>query len=140
MIQTKKKFSSVLALKIIFLVISMIFSFGISINQSYALSHEWVGGPISEYGEQLWDRKSLKRNEDGSVRILSKFIPKTKSEITKDILYTMDINCFEKSFRDVDVFTDQVNNSLNNLAEWQDPNGDQLILGVIGQVCRVDNL
>tara|TARA_Y100000991_G_scaffold158504_1_gene120954 strand:+ start:273 stop:692 length:420 start_codon:yes stop_codon:yes gene_type:complete len=139
MIQTKKKFSSVLALKIIFLVISMIFSFGISINQSYALSHEWVGGPISEYGEQLWDRKSLKRNEDGSVRILSKFIPKTKSEITKDILYTMDINCFEKSFRDVNVYIDEGNSYLNNFADWQDPDGDQLILSVINQVCRVDN-
>ena len=101
--------------------------------------NEWVGGPISEYGEQLWDRKSIKRNEDGSLRVLSKFIPKTKSEITHDILYTMDINCFEKSFRDVDVFTDEANRSLNNFAEWQDPNGDKLILGVIGQVCKSEN-
>ena len=139
MIRAKNKFSSVIAFKILFLVISMIFSFGISINQSYALSHEWVGVPKSEYGQQLWDRKSIKRNEDGSVRILSKFIPKTKSEITKDILYTMDINCFEKSFRDVDVSTDEANRRLNNFAEWQDPNGDKLILGVIGQVCRVEN-
>jgi len=73
------------------------------------------------------------------VRVLSKFIPKTKSEITQDILYTMDINCFEKSFRDVDVFTDETNSRLNNFAKWEDPNGDQLILGVIGQVCRVAN-
>ena len=104
-----------------------------------ALSHEWIEVPISEFGEQLWDRKSIKRNEDGSVRVLTKFIPKTKSEITQDILYTMDINCFEKSFRDVDVFTDERNSSLNNLADWQDPNGDKLILGVIAQVCRVEN-
>ena len=108
-------------------------------KQSYALSHDWVGVPISEYGEQLWDRKNIKRNADGSVRVLSKFIPKTKSEITQDILYTMDINCFEKSFRDVDVFTDEGNSRLNNLADWEDPNGDQLILGVISQVCRVEN-
>ncbi len=71
--------------------------------------------------------------------ILSKFIPKTKSEITKDILYTMDINCFEKSFRDVDVSIDEVNKNFNDLADWQDPNGDKLILGVISQVCRVEN-
>ena len=139
MIQSKKKLSSTLTFNILSLVISLIFSFCISINQSYALSHEWVGVPISEYGEQLWDKKSIKRNEDGSVRVLSKFIPKTKSEITKDILYTMDINCFEKSFRDVDVFTDEENSRINNLAEWHEPNGDPLILGVIGQVCRVDN-
>ena len=139
MIQAKDSFSSKLFGNFLSFVLFLICSFCISIQQSYALSHEWVGGPISEYGEQIWDRKSIKRNKDGSVRVLSKFIPKTKSEITQDILYTMDINCFEKSFRDVDVFTDEENSRLNNLADWQDPNGDQLILGVIGQVCRVDN-
>ncbi|MFL2879741.1 MAG: hypothetical protein ACJZ8C_00280 [Prochlorococcus marinus subsp. pastoris] len=139
MIQANNKFSSIVVVNIFSLVVYIIFSFCISIKQSYALSHEWVGVPISEYGEQLWDRKSIKRNEDGSVRVLSKFIPKTKSEITQDILYTMDINCFEKSFRDVNVYTDEKNSRLNKLADWQDPNGDQLILGVIGQVCRVDN-
>ena len=139
MIQANNKFSSIIVVNIFSLVVYIIFSFCISIKQSYALSHEWVGVPISEYGEQLWDRKSIKRNKDGSIRVLSKFIPKTKSEITQDILYTMDINCFEKSFRDVNVFTDEKNSRLNKLADWQDPNGDQLILGVIGQVCRVDN-
>ena len=104
-----------------------------------ALQHEWVGVPKSEYGEQLWDRQSIKRNEDGSVRVLSKFIPETKSEITKDIIYKMDINCFEKSFRDVFVSIDEANSNFNDLASWQDPNGDKLILGVIGQVCRVEN-
>ena len=138
MIQAKDSFSSKIFVNFLSFVLFIICSFCISIKQSYALSHEWVGGPISEYGEQIWDRKSIKRNKDGSVRVLSKFIPKTKSEITQDILYTMDINCFEKSFRDVDVFTDEENSSLNNLADWQDPNGDELILGVIGQVCRVD--
>ena len=139
MIHTKNKFISIFSLNIWSLFLSIIFFFCISIKQSYALSHDWVGVPKSEYGVQLWDRKSIKRNEDGSVRILSKFIPKTKSEITQDILYTMDINCFEKSFRDVDVFTDETNRSVNNFAEWQDPNEDQLILGLIGQVCRVEN-
>ena len=139
MIQTKNKFSSIIVSNFLSLILTIMLSLCISIKQSYALSHEWVGVPISEYGEQLWDKKSIKRNEDGSVRVLSKFIPKTKSEITEDILYTMDINCFEKSFRDVDVFTDEGNSSINNLADWQDPNGDKLILGVIGQVCRVDN-
>ena len=139
MIQAKNKFPSILFLNILSLVLTLIFFFCISIKEIYALSKEWVGVPISEYGEQLWDKKSIKRNEDGSVRVLSKFIPKTKSEITQDILYTMDINCFEKSFRDVDVFTDERNSRLNNLANWQDPNGDKLILGVIDQVCRLDN-
>ena len=105
-------------------------------TQVYSLSQEWVGVPSSKYGEQLWDKKNIQRNKDGSVRVISKFIPKNKTEITQDILYTMDINCFEKSFRDVAVGTDQLNNSLNNSSDWQDPNGDQLILGVISQVCN----
>ena len=139
MIDLKSKINSIFIRNRIGLVLSIIVSIFISIKQANALSHEWVGVPKSEYGEQLWDRQSIKRNEDGSVRILSKFIPKTKSEITKDILYTMDINCFEKSFRDVDVSTDEQNSNLNDLADWQDPNGDKLILGIIGQVCRVEN-
>ena len=139
MINSKNKLNSILIRNSFGLVLSIIFSLSISIKQSNALPHEWVGVPKSEYGEQLWDRQSIKRNEDGSVRVLSKFIPKTKSEITKDILYTMDINCFEKSFRDVDVSIDEINSNFNDLADWQDPNGDPLILGVIGQVCRVEN-
>ena len=139
MFDSKNKVNLIFIRNIIGLVLSIIVSMSISIKQSNALPHEWVGVPKSEYGEQLWDRKSIKRNEDGSVRVLSKFIPKTKSEITKDILYTMDINCFEKSYRDVDVSIDEANSNFNELADWQDPNGDELILGIIGQVCRVDN-
>ena len=139
MIHSKNKVNSIFFRNIINLVFSIIVFFYISIEKSEALLHEWVGVPKSEYGEQLWDRKSIKRNEDGSVRVLSKFIPKTKSEITKDILYTMDINCFEKSFRDVDVSIDEVKSNFNDLGDWQDPNGDKLILGIIGQVCRVEN-
>ena len=139
MVNSKNKVSSIFIKNSICLVLSIMVFFCISIKKSVALPHEWVGVPKSEYGEQLWDKQSIKRNEDGSVRVLSKFIPKTKSEITKDILYTMDINCFEKSFRDVDVSTDEVNSNFNDFADWQDPNGDELILGVIGQVCRVEN-
>ncbi len=139
MIDSKNKVHSIFFRNITYLVLSIILFFCISIKKSDALSHEWVGVPKSEYGEQLWDRQSIKRNEDGSVRVLSKFIPKTKSEITKDILYTMDINCFEKSFRDVDVSIDEASSNFNDLADWQHPNGDKLILGVIGQVCRVKN-
>ena len=139
MVDSKKKVNSIFIKNIIGLFLSIIVFMCISIKRSNAMPHEWVGVPKSEYGEQLWDRQSIKRNEDGSVRVLSKFIPKTKSEITKDILYTMDINCFEKSFRDVDVSIDEVNNNFNDLANWQDPNGDKLILDVIGQVCRVEN-
>ena len=100
-----------------------------------ALSHNWVGVPRSKYGEQVWDQQSIKINEDGTRRVLSKFIPKNKSDITKDILYTMDINCNEKTFRDVAVGTDEFNESENINPKWKYPNGDKLLLGVIDQVC-----
>ena len=138
MVDSRNKVNFIFIRNSIGLVLSIIFSMCIAIKQSNALPHEWVGVPKSEYGEQLWDKQSISRNEDGSVRVLSKFIPKTKSEITKDILYTMDINCFEKSFRDVDVSIDEVNSNFNDFADWQNANGDELILGVIGQVCRVE--
>ena len=139
MVDFKNKFNSIFIRNSFGLVLAIIVSMCIAIKPTNALPHEWVGVPKSEYGEQLWDRQSIKRNEDGSVRVLSKFIPKTKSEITKDILYTMDINCFEKSFRDVDVSIDEGNSNFNDLADWQDPNEDKLILGIITQVCRVEN-
>ena len=34
---------------------------------------------------------------------------------------------------------DEVNSNFNDFADWQDPDGDELILGVIGQVCRVED-
>ena len=73
MINSKNKVNSIFFRNIFNLVLSIIVFFCISIKKSEALPHEWVGVPKSEYGEQLWDRKSIKRNEDGSVRVLSKF-------------------------------------------------------------------
>ena len=71
MIDSKNKVNSIFFRNLICSVFSIIVFFCISIKQSNAFSHEWVGVPQSEYGEQLWDRQSIKRNEDGSVRVLS---------------------------------------------------------------------
>ena len=103
-----------------------------------ALSHNWVGVPRSKYGEQVWDKESVRVNKDGTLRILSKFIPKTKNDITQDILYTMDINCTEKTFRDVAVGAKKFNEFENINAKWKYPNGDKLLLGVIQQVCNFE--
>ena len=104
-----------------------------------ALSHEWIAVPKSQYGKQLWDKNSVQKNQDGFIRVLSKFIPKSTSEITQDILYTMDVNCSEKSFRDVAVGAKEFNEFENDDSAWKDPNGDKLILGVIDQVCAFIN-
>ena len=104
-----------------------------------ALSQEWIAVPKSQYGEQLWDKNSVQKNQDGSIRVFSKFIPKSTTDITQDILYTMDVNCSENSFRDVAVGAKKFNEFKNQDSEWKDPNGDKLILGVIEQVCTFGN-
>ena len=104
-----------------------------------ALSHEWVAVPKSQYGEQLWDRNSVEKNPNGYIRVLSKFIPITTSDITQDILYTMDINCSKKSYRDVAVGAKKFNEFESKDTDWKDPKGDELILGVIDQTCTFIN-
>ena len=100
-----------------------------------ALSHKWIAVPKSQYGEQLWDQNSIQKNPDGFIRVLSKFVPKSTTDITQDILYTMEINCSEETFRDIAVGANEFNEVENKDSEWKDPNGDKLILGVINQVC-----
>ena len=78
-----------------------------------ALSHEWIAVPSSQYRTQLWDKNSIDKHQDGSIRVLSKFIPKSTTEITQDILYTMDVNCSGKSFRDLAVGTKEFNKFKN---------------------------
>ncbi len=104
-----------------------------------ALSHTWVAVPKSQYGEQLWDKNSIQKNQDGSIRVFSKFIPKSTTNITQDILYTMDVNCSENSFRDIAVGTNEFNEVKNQDSVWKNPNGDKLILDVIDQVCTFGN-
>tara|TARA_B100001250_G_scaffold403120_1_gene417219 strand:+ start:388 stop:780 length:393 start_codon:yes stop_codon:yes gene_type:complete len=104
-----------------------------------ALSHEWIAVPKSQYGEQFWDQNSVQKNLDGFTRVLSKFVPKNTTDITQDILYTMDINCSEQTFRDIALGAKEFNEFENKVSEWKDPNGDKLILGVIDQVCAFIN-
>ena len=104
-----------------------------------ALSFKWVAVPKSQYGEQLWDMNSVQKNQDGSIRVLSKFIPKSTTKITQDILYTMDVNCLENSFRDVAIGAKEFNEFKNKDSQWKDPNGDELIMGIINQVCTFEN-
>ena len=102
-----------------------------------ALSHNWVAVPRSIYGEQVWDKNNIQQNKDGSIRVLSKYIPSIKNKITQEILYTMDINCYERTFRDISVGEKEFDELKNVDTEWKYPNGDKLIIGVINQVCKL---
>ena len=107
--------------------------------KTVAQSHEWIAVPNNQYGEQLWDKKSLKKNQEGFFQVLSMYIPKSRTNITSETLYTMDIDCSKKFFRDVAVGAKNFNEFENKNSEWKDPNGDKLILGVIDQVCASIN-
>ena len=65
--------------------------------------------------EQLSDKNSLKKSQDGYIRVLSIFIfiPKSTTDITQDIMYTMDINILDISFRDFAVGTNEFNKLKN---------------------------
>ena len=60
MVNSKNKVNSIFIRNTFGLVLSIIVSLSISIKKANALPHEWVGVPKSEYGEQLWDRQSIK--------------------------------------------------------------------------------
>ena len=127
------------SIKNIILSLSAILIFFCPIKAINALSPDWISVPKSRYGTQFWDKNSVKKNQDGSIRVFSKFIPKSTTNITQNILYTMDINCSIKSFRDIAVGTKEFNEFNNKDSEWKSPNGDRLILGVIDQVCTFSN-
>ena len=127
------------AIKTMLFVLCAIFTIFTPLNTISALSHDWVGVPKSQYGEQLWDKSSVQKNQDGSIRVFSKFIPKSSTEITQDILYTMDINCSEHSFRDIAIGAKKFNEFKNTDSNWKKANGDKLILSVIDQVCSFND-
>ena len=104
-----------------------------------ALSLDQVGVPKSPCRRNFLDKNSVQRNQDGSKRVFSIFIPKRNSEITQDILYTIDINCSIKTFRDVAIGVKEFNEFNNKDSECKEPNIDRLILGVIEQVYSYKN-
>ena len=117
-----------------FLALLIIF-YPLKIDAISPMSHSWVEVPKSQFGMQFWDKASVQINQDKSIRVFSKFIPKNSTKITQDILYTMDIDCSETLFRDVAVGAKEFNEFKNKDSKWKDPNGDKLIQDVIDQVC-----
>ncbi len=130
------KINSIEVIFLYFIILLIIFS---PIKIINALSPDWVGVPKSQYGEQLWDKNSIQKNDDGSIRFFSKFIPKNSNEITQDILYTMDVNCSKHTFRDIAIGAKEFNEFKNKDSQWKNPNGDKLIIGVMNQVCTFVN-
>ena len=104
-----------------------------------AIEPKWIEVPKSKFGQQFWDQDSIHKNADGSLRVQSKYIAK-KNEITeKEILYIMDINCSENIFRDVVTSSNEFDEYKNTTLKWFSPKGDELIKGIINDVCEYGN-
>ena len=121
-----------------FVALLIIFSPIKKLNAISPMSHNWIEVPKSQFGNQFWDKDNIQKNQDGSIRVFSKFLPKSMSKISQDILYTMDINCSNNTFRDVAIGTNEFNEFKSNNTDWKDPNGDKLIISVINQVCTFE--
>ena len=97
---------------------------------------KWIEVPRSEFGQQFWDKNSIQNNVDGSIRIQSKFVANSGDIEIQEILYTMEINCKDNTFRDIATGSKKLYEFKNKNSKWNNPKGDKLINGVIYQVCR----
>ena len=115
------------------LFISLINLYPFNIN---AMVSEWIEVPRSEFGQQFWDKNSLQDNVDGSVTVQSRFVANSMDIETQEILYTMEINCKENTFRDISTKSKKFYEFKNKNSKWENPKEDKLINGVIYQVCK----
>ena len=70
------------------------------------------------------------------IRIQSKFVANSGDIEIQEILYTMEINCKDNTFRDIATGSKKLYEFKNKNSKWNNPKGDKLINGVIYQVCR----
>ena len=116
---------------ILFILLINLYPFDIN-----AMDSKWIEVPRSEFGQQFWDKNSIQNNVDGSIRIQSKFVANSGDIEIQEILYTMEINCKENTFRDISTGSKKLYEFKNKNSKWNNPKGDKLINGVIYQVCR----
>ena len=96
---------------------------------------EWREVHATVEGKQWWDVGSLHANREGRRIVLSRFIPAVADDEVPQpgSLFVMEIDCAQRLFRDT-----SVNGLPRPLARWKLDGGDQLISGVIDDVCDVD--
>ncbi|WP_320676690.1 hypothetical protein [Prochlorococcus sp. MIT 1300] len=128
----QEQFSSIHIQKILIIIIAIIFPILIGVSPAKTESLKWKEVPSSEFGHQWWDTESLMKDNDENLSILTKFIPKGDSESREKqaILYGMNINCSNRTFKDI-----SVNGAPELIQNWRSAQGDILIEGVIKDVC-----
>ena len=115
----------------LFTIILIIFS--ININRAYAVNNNWIQVSKTNEGIQYWDIGSLINKSKGLIEIKTKYLKKDaeNQEIIEENIYTMEINCINKKYKDI-----SVNGKINLSAKWEAPNGDKLINDLISESCQ----
>jgi len=115
----------------LFSIILIIFS--ININRAYAVNNNWIQVSKTNEGIQYWDIGSLINKSNGLIEIKTKYLKKDSEnqEIIEENIYTMEINCINKKYKDI-----SVNGKINLSAKLEDPNGDKLINDLISESCQ----
>ena len=105
----------------------------ININRAYAVNNNWIQVSKTNEGIQYWDIGSLINKSNGLIEIKTKYLKKDaeNQEIIEENIYTMEINCINKKYKDI-----SVNGKINLSAKWEDPNGDKLINDLISESCQ----
>ena len=102
-------------------------------NIVYAANINWIEVSKTPAGIQYIDRDSIDIKGEKIIQLTTKYL-KIDSNTSKGIeenVYTMEINCLTKKFKDI-----SVNGKKNLTAKWEDPNGDKLIDDVITDSCE----
>ena len=110
--------------------VTYLFLFNSFPAKARSLDHDWIEVARTEAGRQWWDRSSLTISKSNVIELNSKYKPKAEQKKT-ELLYTMEIDCLNKLYRDVSV------NNLKVETIWTKTAGDRLIEQVITQSCDI---
>ena len=120
-----------ISFKIVLISITL-FTFLLTISPEMGLTVEWVEVPSTTENHQWWDLNSVTKTKDNKIEVITLFrqadIDKEQSINTTQ--YLMEIDCIKKLFRD-----SSINGSPQLDATWKSPNNDELVGGVINNVC-----
>ncbi|MEB3168009.1 MAG: hypothetical protein ACKN89_16845 [Cyanobium sp.] len=95
---------------------------------------QWRELPASDAGQQWWDAGSLRRDSNGRLSVLSRFLPAAKADQTRPPLadlYVMQLDCDQGLYRDT-----SVNGLPRWQAEWRFASEEPLTAAVLAAACE----
>ena len=115
------------------IIILFLFIFVFNTFELKALDGNWHEVPSTEYGRQWFDQSNIKKLTKNKLIINSRYKPVFNNQYKNNVIisYTMEIDCNKKLFKDVNINSKEVKESI-----WRSPNGDLLIDSVINEACK----